>query len=412
MVGGQPQGIAFSGMQPHEFLAACLEETGIARRMLGSVYACSKGTANKIAYQARALRRVHPGICRHARIRGVDRLAVVEVVACVDAIDEHDARLGVVVGRAHDALPQCARREGAVDLAAELQLPRTVGAHGGEEIVGDQHRQIEVAQPAGFRLGFDEGFDVGVVAAQRRHHGAAPAARRHDGAAHGVPHLHEADRAGGVGADRNDARTFGAQRREVVPDPAALLHGQRGILHALEDGAQVVVDLAEHEAVEQGDVAACAGAGEDAAGRQEAEIGDGGVEALGPLLARLLAALLDGRCSARHAPDGVVQRRIDGAAVRALQAVFQIPDFPGNRGEEFGLVTHRRVLLLGPPIWVRTRRKSIFCSRYILFMFLQIEPASARKNRVSPKAAMVPRSRSAQLCRRRIEWPRLTIDRM
>ena len=77
-----------------------------------------------------------------------------------------------------------------------------------------------------------------------------------------------------------------------MPDPAALLHGQRSILHALEDGAEIVLDLAQHEAVEQRDVATGAGAGEDAAGRQEPEIGDGTVEALCPLLARLLAALL------------------------------------------------------------------------------------------------------------------------
>jgi hypothetical protein len=130
-----------------------------------------------------------------ARVRGVDGLAVVEVVTRVDAVDEHDARLGEIVGRAHDALPQRARRQRAVDLAAEPEVPRAVIAHGSEEIIGDEHRQVEVAQSPRLGLRIDEGFDVGVIAAQCRHHGAAAAAGRHDGAAHGVPHFHEAHRA-------------------------------------------------------------------------------------------------------------------------------------------------------------------------------------------------------------------------
>ena len=255
-----------------------------------------------------------------------------------------------------------ARRHGAVDLAAELQVPRSVGPHGGEEVVGDEHRQIEIAQPPGLRLGFDEGFDVGVVAAQGAHHGAAAAAGRHDGAAHRVPHLHEADRARGVGADGGDGRPLGAQRREIMPDAAALLHGQRGILDAREDGAEIVVDRAEHEAVEEGDGAPRAGAGEDTACRQEAEVGHGAVEALGPLLAGLLAALLGRGGGTRHAPESVVQRRIGFAAVRALQAVLEVPYFTRNGGGEFGFVTHRRVLLIGPQIWGRRGAKSIKCS--------------------------------------------------
>ena len=77
-----------------------------------------------------------------------------------------------------------------------------------------------------------------------------------------------------------------------MPDTAALLHGQRGILDARENGAEVVVDLAEHKAVEKGNGAARTGAGEDTPGRQEAEVGHGAVEALGPLLACFLTALL------------------------------------------------------------------------------------------------------------------------
>ena len=78
---------------------------------------------------------------------------------------------------------------------------------------------------------------------------------------------------------RCDERALGPERREVVADAAALLHGQRGFLHVVEDGAEVVLDRPMHEAVEQRHRAARAGAGEDAAAGQEAEVADGVMEA-------------------------------------------------------------------------------------------------------------------------------------
>ncbi len=75
-----------------------------------------------------------------ARIGRVDLLAIAQVVARVDAVDEDDARLGEIVGRLHDALPQRGRGQRAVDLAGELELPGAVLAHGCEEGVRHQHR--------------------------------------------------------------------------------------------------------------------------------------------------------------------------------------------------------------------------------------------------------------------------------
>ena len=45
-----------------------------------------------------------------AGVGGLDGLAVVQVVVRVHAVEEQDARLGVVVGRAHDLVPQLAPR--------------------------------------------------------------------------------------------------------------------------------------------------------------------------------------------------------------------------------------------------------------------------------------------------------------
>ena len=83
-----------------------------------------------------------------------------------------------------------------------------------------------------------------MIAAQRRHHGAASAP-----ADMMVRHMasHTSMKLTGPEASAPifyDARTLGAQRREVMPDPAALLHGQRSFLHALEDGAEIVLDPA------------------------------------------------------------------------------------------------------------------------------------------------------------------------
>ena len=61
-----------------------------------------------------------------AGIGGVDLFAVAEIVLAVDAVDEDDAGLGVVIGGAHDALPQTAGRDFAIDLALEYERPGRV----------------------------------------------------------------------------------------------------------------------------------------------------------------------------------------------------------------------------------------------------------------------------------------------
>ena len=115
---------------------------------------------------------------------------------------------------------------------------------------------------------------------------------------------------------------FGLQRREVVADAAALLHGQRRLLQMLEDPGHVVRDVAHDEAVEQGDPAPGAGAGEDAAGGQELEI-----------LHRFEEALLPGGRIGfgasefgRNPPPSVVDGLVERLAVQGLQAVLHVPD--------------------------------------------------------------------------------------
>ena len=94
-----------------------------------------------------------------ARIGRVDRLAIGEVVARVDAVDEDDAGLGVVVGRAHDALPQRARRHRAVDLAASADTARSHGASSRTAAMKasvTSTDRLKLRRRAGIGLGVDE----------------------------------------------------------------------------------------------------------------------------------------------------------------------------------------------------------------------------------------------------------------
>ena len=108
-----------------------------------------------------------------AGVGRVDGLAIRQVVAGVDPVDENDARFGVVVGRPGDAVEQRAGAQNLVGLAAEHQRPIGIGLDGRHERIGCQDREVEILQPAGLSLGGDEVLDVRMVAAHRRHHRAA-----------------------------------------------------------------------------------------------------------------------------------------------------------------------------------------------------------------------------------------------
>jgi len=115
---------------------------------------------------------------------------------------------------------------------------------------GDEDGEVEVPQPPRLTLGGDEVLDVGVVAPHGRHHRAPAGASGHDGAAHRVPHVHEGQRSGGIGADAAHGRALRPERGEVVADPTPLLHGERGFAQVLENAAEIIGDVAHDEAVE------------------------------------------------------------------------------------------------------------------------------------------------------------------
>jgi hypothetical protein len=230
-----------------------------------------------------------------AGVGGLDGLAVVEVVVAVDAVEEQDARLGVVVGRAHDLVPQLARAHLAVHPAAVLALVGAGGLDVGgglglvrqfdvavvldrlHEGIGDADGDVEVGEVA-LVLGVDEHLDVRMVAAQHAHLGAAPRAGRFHRLAGAVEDAHVGHRAGGARMRALDEGADRADRGEVVADAAAAAHGLGGLRESGVDAGAAVDDLGDgvadrlHEAVDQRRLQVGAGGRVDAAGRHEAAL--------------------------------------------------------------------------------------------------------------------------------------------
>ena len=253
-----------------------------------------------------------------------------QVVLAIDPVDEDHPRLGEVIGRAHDPVPQVARLERAMDLAVKDQIPGPVGLDRLDEAIGDQNRKVEIAQPRRVGLGRDEFLDVRMVAAHRRHHRPPAGTRAHDRAAHRVPHIHEGYRPAGLGRDAAHLRPTRTDGGEILPDAAALLHGQRRLAHPVEDAVETVGKGAHDETVEKRHVAIRACTGEDSPGRQKAEILQRSIE---PLLPGAAVGLGRGE-RARNPPPGVLDGAVDRRAVQRLEAILHVPDGLGDRGSE------------------------------------------------------------------------------
>ncbi len=326
VIGSEPQSVAFTGAQAQQGLHAGREEAfGLGRPRL-AVDERREAPADQVAHLPGSVSRGHPGVGGHARIRRRDRLAVREVVVAVDRVDEQHARLGVVVGRAHDRVPQVARLQAPVDpqavaaaerarrlqvgcrLGAVHEVEVAVGLDRLHEGVGHADREVEVAQVARV-LGVDEGLDVRVVDPQHAHLRAAPRAGRLDRLARAVEHAQVADRAAGAAGGAVHPGPARADAREVVAHAAAAAHRLGGLGQGRVDARETVVDLDDrvadrlHEAVDQRGLEFRACGRLDAPGRDEARA-QGVEETRLPMRAAIRG--LDRGERARHAPCHVV----------------------------------------------------------------------------------------------------------
>ncbi len=313
------------------------------------------------AEQAGALRRQR---LLPAGVGGADLLTEPVVVHPVDLIDQDEARLGEVVGRLHDGVPQLAgldhlddaaghaalgvdgvalfhHRPVAVEQLAlvdvlllalverEGQRPVGVLLHRFHELVGDQQAEVELAQAPRLALGLDELAHVGVTDIEGAHLGAAAPAGGGHREAHLVVDIHERQGAVGAGPGAEHEGALVAQGGEVVADAAARLEGHAGIHHRVEDVVHGVADGARHRAVDQAHrrlVGLGAGVGHDAPG------GDGPVlqrpaELRQPLVG--LVAFHRGQGTGHPLPGGG-NVLVHGLAVAVLEAVLGIPDVAGG----------------------------------------------------------------------------------
>mmetsp|Transcript_21920 Transcript_21920/g.61690 ORF Transcript_21920/g.61690 Transcript_21920/m.61690 type:complete len:665 (+) Transcript_21920:1171-3165(+) len=361
VVAGQPQRMPLPGAEPQHGLHARDEESLRLGRIGLAVDDGLEGPSDQLADLAGALAGQGPRLGRHARVGRCDGLAVMQVVVGVDAVQEEHAGLGMVVGGAHDLVPQRAGADLAVDpqpvaalvgagldlLGAGLglvhQLHRAVGLHRLHEGVGHADRDVEVAQVA-LVLGMDELFNVRVVAAQHAHLRAAAAAGAFHRLAGPVEHAHIADRPRGMAAGGAHPGAGRADAAEVIAHAAAAAHrlgrfgeGRVDAGHAVFRGGDAVAHRL-HEAVDQRGRQLGAGRGHDAAGRHEAAllgVEEGGRptrtvggllglrqrtgDALAQLVGRLLAAL--GIFFDQDLAGDVLNRQFDGGAHGRLSAV-------------------------------------------------------------------------------------------
>ncbi len=198
----------------------------------------------------------------------------------------------MVVGRAHDLIPQLACPHLAIDpeaivalvgsgglffrgrLCAVYELRVAVGLHCPHEHIGHADRDVEVRELAGV-LGMDKVLDVRMVAAQDAHLRAAARTGRFDCLARAVENAHIGDRAARPRMGAAHQGALRPDRREVVADAAAPTHGlgsrrQRGIdaRLAVDDLGDRIADRLD-EAVDERCREARPGGGIDAPGGNE-----------------------------------------------------------------------------------------------------------------------------------------------
>ena len=227
------------------------------------------------------------------RVGGFDQFAVVQVVVLVHAIQEQDARFGVVVGGLHHLIPQITGTHLAVDPQAVFALVGTFGQdvfvrfcnvnqfngivrfNRFHERISHADRDVEVGQVA-LVFGMDEQLDIRMIATHDTHLGTTACTGRFHGFARAVEHAHVRDRARSARVGTLNAGTLRANRREVVPDATTTTHGfgrfgQCGVdARATIDGFDDRITDRLHEAVDQRRLQVGTGSRVDTASRHEA----------------------------------------------------------------------------------------------------------------------------------------------
>ena len=203
-----------------------------------------------------------------AGIRCANIFAEPVIVHLVDAVNQDESRLGIVVGRCHDEIPQPTGRNRSVRFAGNLtglvgaiafgyrpvtpddtdivfgefrlvgrkyQFPLVVVLDGLHETIGDEAGEVELAEPAVFALGANKVSNIRVGDVKSAHLGPPAPPGRRDRKAHGIVDIHERKRSGGIGASAADESPLGSQGRELITDSAARFQSEPGLVGAPEN---------------------------------------------------------------------------------------------------------------------------------------------------------------------------------
>ena len=178
-----------------------------------------------------------------AGIRCANIFAEPVIVHLVDAVNQDESGLGIVVGRCHDEIPQPPGWNRSVRFAGDLtglvgpialgyrpvtpddagivfgkfslvggkhQFPVFIVLDGLHEAIGDKTGEVELAESAVFAFCANKVGDIRVGDVKSAHLGPPATPGRRDRKAHGIIDIHERKRSGGIGTGTADESTLGS----------------------------------------------------------------------------------------------------------------------------------------------------------------------------------------------------------
>ena len=181
-----------------------------------------------------------------AGVGGRNLLGIPKVVVLIDIVQKQNARFGKVIGRAHDGIPQLARRQALVhphtvfagfpEVCARLnlrlarcggvhQLPGRIVLDGLHKGAANSYRDIEIVPASLEALGSDELVHIGVIDAQHPHLCPTPRACGLHRGTGGIEHIDKRAGAGGQGVRAPHQCPARAQVGKIVAHATTPAHG-------------------------------------------------------------------------------------------------------------------------------------------------------------------------------------------
>ena len=216
---------------------------------------------------------------------------ILPVVVVAHRVPEQQPRFSRAVRGGNNLAPQFLGLDGSVNIAAPAQVEVGVLLHGVHELVGQQHRNIGIADFVEVLLDADKFFDVGMIDPEGLHIRPAPSMLGNGVGVDGKQ-VHKSGGAARLATGSLDRIPGRTQNGQIVAASAAVLVGfgfvLQGLVNALDGIAFNADDIA---VVERGLDILPAGAMHDAASGDKSEIDQDIHKLRFPGLAQLFVAL-------------------------------------------------------------------------------------------------------------------------